>query len=256
MTEPLVITAIDTGVASLTLNRPALGNAMSIEMLETLLQGLRDAEADPDCRVAVLHATGRVFCGGGDLHDLARAGEDEELRQRMVTVLQDGMYAFAASPLVVICAVNGAAAGAGLGLVLNTDLVLASSRATFLGAYGAIGLSPDAGVSYLLPPAIGSKRAAAMLLAGRPVTAQEALDWGLVAELVEPDEVDSRADEWARRLADGPSHVLAATKRLLGAERLAGYRAHLDAEAADITGFAAHPDTRARIAALLEKSRR
>jgi len=256
MTEPLVVLTLDAGIASLTLNRPAQGNAMSVELLEALMRALRDAEADPDCRVAVVHGAGRVFCGGGDLNDLARAAEDAALQLRMVTTLQDTMWAFAVSPLVVISAVNGAAAGAGLGLVLNTDLVLASPRASFLGAYGAIGLSPDAGVSYLLPPAIGAKRAAAMLLAGRPVTAQEALDWGLVAELVDPDEVDVRADEWARRLAAGPSHVLAATKRLLGAGSLAGYRAHLDAEASDITGFAAHPDTRARIQALLTKSSR
>ena len=256
MTEPLVVLANEAAFARLTLNRADQGTAMSVELLGVLLRALRDAEADPECRVAVLHGSGRVFCGGGDLNDLARAASDAELQRRMVTTLQDTMYAVAASPLVVISAVNGAAAGAGLGLVLNTDLVLASSRATFLGAYGAIGLSPDAGVSYLLPPAIGSKRAAAMLIAGRPVTAQEALDWGLVTELVDPDEIDDRADEWARRLASGPSHVLAATKRLLGAGSLTGYRAHLDAEAGAITGFAGHPDTQARIAALLAKSTR
>ena len=254
MTEPVVLLAIDSGVASITLNRPALGNAMSLELMEALMQALRDAEADPDCHVVVLRGAGRVFSGGGDLNDLARASDDAELKQRMVTALQDTMFAFAASRLVVIAAVGGAAAGAGLGLVLNTDIVLASTRASFHGAYGAIGLTPDAGVSYQLPAAIGSKRASTMVLTGTPASAEDAHAWGLVAEVLEPEALDARADEVAARLAGGPTQVLGATKRLLGAPALAGYRAHLDEEAASITGLAAHPDTQRRIRALLDKA--
>jgi len=254
MTEPVVLFSLEGGVASITLNRPALGNAMSLEMMEALLQSIRDAEADPDCHVVVVRGAGRVFCGGGDLNGLARAAEDPELKQRMVTALQDAMYAFSASRLVVIAVVGGAAAGAGLGLVLNSDIVLASTRASFHGAYLAIGLTPDAGVSYLLPAAIGSKRASAMVLTGAPVGAADAHAWGLVGELLEPEQLDARADELAARLVGGPAQVLGATKKLLGAPALAGYRRHLDDEAASITSYAAHPDTRARIQALIEKS--
>jgi 2-(1,2-epoxy-1,2-dihydrophenyl)acetyl-CoA isomerase len=254
MTEPVVLLTVDAGVASITLNRPALGNAMSVELMEALLRALRDAEADPDCHVVVLRGAGRVFCGGGDLNDLARAGDDAELQHRMVTALQDGMFAFAASRLVVIAAVGGAAAGAGLGLVLNCDIVLCSTRASFHGAYGAIGLTPDAGVSYLLPGAIGSKRAATMVLTGVPASAADARAWGLVAEVLEPEALDTRADELASRLAAGPTQVLGATKKLLGAPGLAGYRAHLDEEATAITGYATHPDTAARIRALIDKA--
>ena len=254
MTEPVVLFSLEGGVASITLNRPALGNAMSLEMMEALLQSIRDAEAEPDCHVLVVRGAGRVFCGGGDLNGLARAAEDAELKQRMVTALQDAMYAFSASRLVVIAVVGGAAAGAGLGLVLNCDIVLASTRASFHGAYLGIGLTPDAGVSYLLPAAIGSKRASAMVLTGMPVGAADAHAWGLVAELLEPEQLDARADELAARLVGGPVQVLGATKKLLGAPALAGYRRHLDDEAVSITSYAAHPDTRARIQALIEKS--
>jgi len=254
MTEPVVLLSIDAGVASITLNRPANGNAMSLEVMASLLAAIRDAEADPDCHVAIVRGAGRVFCGGGDLTDLSRASGEAALQQRMVTALQDGMFAFAASRLVVIAAVGGAAAGAGLGLVLNADIVLASTRASFHGAYGAIGLTPDAGVSYLLPLAIGSKRAATMVLTGAPASAADALAWGLVAEVVEPEALDTRADELAARLLAGPTQVLGATKKLLSAPALAGYRAHLDAEAVSITGYAAHPDTQRRIRALIDKS--
>lgn len=253
MTEPVVLFSIDAGVASITLNRPAVGNAMSRELTESLLRAIRDAEADPDCRAVVLRGAGRVFCGGGDLNEIARKGGDAEMH-RMVTTLQDTMFAFAASPLIIIAAVGGAAAGAGLGLVLNTDIVLASTRASFHGAYGAIGLTPDAGVSYLLPAAIGSKRASAMLLTGSPASAADALAWGLAAEVLEPDALDARADELAARLVAGPTQVLGPTKKLLGAPALAGYRAHLDGEAESVTGYAAHPDTQKRIRALLEKA--
>ncbi len=254
MTEPVVLFAVDGGVASVTLNRPAFGNAMSLEVMEGLLQAIRDAEADPDCHVVIVRGAGRVFCGGGDLNDLARAAGDAALQQRMVTALQDAMYAFAASRLVIIAAVGGAAAGAGLGLVLNADIVLASTRASFHGAYLAIGLTPDAGVSYLLPLAIGSTRASAMVLTGAPASAADALAWGLASEVLEPEELDARADELAARLVSGPTQVLGATKQLLGAPALAGYRAHLDAEAVSITGYASHPDTRQRIQALIEKA--
>jgi 2-(1,2-epoxy-1,2-dihydrophenyl)acetyl-CoA isomerase len=138
--------------------------------------------------------------------------------------------------------------------VLNTDIVLASIKASFHGAYGAIGLTPDAGVSYLLPAAIGSKRASAMLLAGVPVPAAQAHEWGLVAELLEPEQLDTRADELAARLATGAAQALGTTKRLLGAPALAGYRAHLDDEAREITAISTHPDTQARIRSLIDRA--
>jgi 2-(1,2-epoxy-1,2-dihydrophenyl)acetyl-CoA isomerase len=254
MTDDVVLFAVEAGVASITLNRPAQGNAMSLEVMEGLLRSIRDAESEASCTVLVIRGAGRVFCGGGDLNDLARAGQDDELQRRMVTALQDAMFALAASRLVVIAAVGGAAAGAGLGLVLNTDIVLASTKASFHGAYGAIGLTPDAGVSYLLPNAIGAKRASAMLLAGRPVPAARAHEWGLVAELLEPEQLDTRADELAMQLATGAAQALGTTKRLLGAPALAGYRAQLDDEAAAITAISTHPDTQARIQSLIAKA--
>ena len=252
MTDDVVLLTRAAGVASITLNRPAHGNALSLEVMEGLARAFQDAEADPACTVAVVHGTGRVFCGGGDLADLARAGDDPELKLRMVTTLQNTMFAIASSRLVVISAVNGAAAGAGLGLVLNTDVVLASSRASFHGAYAAIGLSPDAGVSSLLPRAIGAQRASAMMLTGARLSAEDAVGWGLVAQL--HDDVDAAADELALQLAGGATQSLAPTKKLLNAPALEGYRAHLDRERQEISALSAHPDTRARILALVTRS--
>ncbi len=253
MTDDVVLFRVEAGVASITLNRPDHGNAMSLELMEALGRAVGDADADPDCHVAVVRGAGRVFCGGGDLRDLARAGADPELQHRMVTALQDTMFAIAASRIVYVAAVNGAAAGAGLGLVLNTDLVVASTRARFLGAYGAIGLSPDAGVSALLPLAIGRARASAMLLSGLALDAERAEQWGLVHEVVEPQQLDARADEFAARLASGATQALGPTKKLLGAATLGGYRAQLEAEATSITAMSTHGDTQHRIRSLTQK---
>lgn len=254
MSDDDVLFTIEADVASITLNRPAHGNSLNVELLGGLLRAIRDAEADSTCTVLVIRGAGRVFCGGGDLNDLARAGQEVELQHRMVTALQDAMHALAASRLVVISVVGGAAAGAGLGVVLNSDIVLASTQASFHGAYGAIGLTPDAGVSYLLPAAIGPKRAAGMLLTGNPVGAAQAYEWGLVTELLEPEQLDARADELAARLSTGAAQALGTTKRLLGAPALAGYRAHLDDEAREISAISTHADTQARIRSQLLKS--
>jgi 2-(1,2-epoxy-1,2-dihydrophenyl)acetyl-CoA isomerase len=253
MTDDVVLFHRAGGVASLTLNRPEQGNAMSLKLMAALSRAVSDAEADPDCHVVVIRGAGRVFCGGGDLRDLARAATDPELQRRMVTTLQDTMFAIASSRLVFVSAVQGAAAGAGLGLVLNTDVVVASTRARFLGAYGAIGLSPDAGVSELLPLAVGRARASAMLLSGLTLDAERAAHWGLVHEVVEPERLDAHVDELAARMVAGATQALGPTKRLLGTATLAGYRGQLDAEAASITRMSTHPDTQHRIQTLLQK---
>ena len=209
----------------------------------------------PTATSSCVRGAGRVFCGGGDLTDLVRAAGDAALQHRMVTALQDAMFAFAASRLVVIAAVGGAAAGAGLGLVLNADIVLASTRASFHGAYGAIGLTPDAG---RLVPAARSPSAASAprrwCSPGRRRAPRTRWPGAWSAEVLEPDALDARADELAARLVAGPTQVLGPTKKLLSAPALAGYRAHLDDEAVSITSYAAHPDTQTRIRALIEKA--
>jgi 2-(1,2-epoxy-1,2-dihydrophenyl)acetyl-CoA isomerase len=115
----------------------------------------------------------------------------------------------------VVAGVHGAVAGAGLALVLNADLVVAGESTKFVMAYTAIGLTPDCGVSYLLPRAIGQQRALELAVSGRVLNAEEARDWGLVTEVVDDDQVARRTAEVARALASGPARAFGETKRLI-----------------------------------------
>ena len=118
-------------------------------------------------------------------------------------------------PIPVVAAVQGAVAGAGLAVILNADVVVAAKPTKFLTAYAGIGLTPDCGVSYLLPRAIGQQRALELALTGRVIGADEALAWGLVSSVVEPDALDAAAEELAARIATGAIAALGDAKRLI-----------------------------------------
>jgi 2-(1,2-epoxy-1,2-dihydrophenyl)acetyl-CoA isomerase len=239
----------------LTLNRPNEANALSIPLAEEFHAAIREAEADPGCHILILQGSGKFFCAGGDVVGMAGSNDPAEFLRILVGKMHTGILALARSSLVTIAAVHGPAAGAGLGLVLNADFVVASPQASFLSAYAGIGLTPDCGVSYLLPQMIGPRRAAEVCLAGRAVSAQEALDWGLVNELVEEPELQARVQEVAEKLSGGASQILGPTKRLLNAERLSAYAAHLDDEARTIASIVSNADAQNRIAAFAERSR-
>src|SRR5690606_12384680 len=128
------------------------------------------------------------------------------------TAVHSVMLALRQSRLVVIASVQGAVAGAGLGLVLNSDFVVASNSATFHSAYSRIGLTPDSGVTFLLPQIVGSHRAARMLLGGYRLDAEEALEWGLVSEVADLKALESRTREFAATIARTPTQALGPTK--------------------------------------------
>src|SRR5690606_20642767 len=138
------------------------------------------------------------------------------------------------SHLIVVAAVQGTCAGGGFSLVLNADLVVATEKAKFLAAYTAIGLSPDTGMSYLLPRVVGPRRAAEMFYLGKVVDGTTALGWGIVNELVEEDELAARAARIARAIAARPAPALRQTKRLLRAGDSRAYTEHLADEADSI----------------------
>jgi 2-(1,2-epoxy-1,2-dihydrophenyl)acetyl-CoA isomerase len=152
----------------------------------------------------------------------------------------------------VVAAVQGTAAGAGLGLVLAADLAIAGKGAKFTAAYTAVGLTPDAGTTFLLPRAVGHKRAMEMFVTNRVLDAQLALEWGLVNQIVEDAELADTAAALAARLAAGPAGAYGAVKRLL-AESEPGWEAQLAREGRSIAERAETPEGREGIAAFLEK---
>ncbi|WP_105034187.1 enoyl-CoA hydratase/isomerase family protein [Cryobacterium aureum] len=242
------------GVTSLTFNRPKEANALSPELADAFRDAVASAVSDPGCRVIVLAGNGRFFCGGGDVIGMSEADDPAEFTGRLASTMHEALLALATSGVIVIAAVQGPAAGAGLGIVLNADLVIATENASFIGAYGVVGLTPDCGVSYLLPKVIGPMRASSVLLAGQVVGATDAFQWGLANELVAEDSLATRVAELAARLTGGATQSLGPTKRLLARESIDGYAAHLKAEADLIAALSARPDTKSRIREFASRS--
>lgn len=204
--------AVD-GVAHLRLNRPEAANALNLEAANELDAAVARARDDVEVRAVRVTGAGPRFCAGGDVAAFAAAQDQPAYIHQLATQLDAAFRALAALQKPVVAAVHGAVAGAGLALMLSCDVVVAAPGTKFVFAYPGIGFTPDCGLSYLLPRAMGQQRALAFSLAGKPASGQQALDWGLVAEVT--DDAHPRAEELARAMADGPATALGQARRLL-----------------------------------------
>ena len=215
--DHLLVATSSSGVRTITLNRPERLNAVNPRLADELPRAIDDAARDDAVRVVVITGAGRGFCAGLDLSEPPRL-PDDDLRARLDPLAWVGRWVLAAvhceKPL--IAAINGAAAGAGLGLALAADIRLIARGARVTAGYVRRGLSPDAGVSYLLPRLIGLSRASEIILSGRDLDSEEALRCGLVAAAHDDETFSDDVGRYAERLAAGPPIALALTKRLLG----------------------------------------
>jgi 2-(1,2-epoxy-1,2-dihydrophenyl)acetyl-CoA isomerase len=242
-------------IAHLTMARPEAANTMNLQFGREFLAAAFAIQAAPDVRAVLLTGEGKNFCFGGDLKGMVDSGNDvTAYLSELTTNLHAGMAQLARLDAPVIAAVNGAAAGAGLGLVLAADLAIAARSAKFAPAYTGVGLTPDAGCTFLLPRAVGYKRAMELLLTNRVLDAQQALDWGIVNQVVEDDRLAASAAALAERLAQGPTGAYGAVKRLL-AEAEPGFETQLARESRSISARGASAEGREGIAAFLDKRR-
>ena len=253
MSEPVSV-EVRGGVAHVVLCRPARGNAIDLATARGLLAAATRCRRD-GVRAVVLSGAGRSFCVGGDLREFsALSGEALAGHLRAVTdALHDALRGFAGLDAPVIAAVQGAVAGAGVGLAAAADLTIAAADATFVLAYTGIGYSPDAGVTWSLPRLIGPRRALDLLLTNRPVGAREAAEIGLVSRVVEAGQLAEEADRVAGALAAGATAAIGATRRLVAAGLSAERDPHLDREAEALAAAAVSPDGREGVAAFLDK---
>ena len=207
------------GIATITLNRPERLNAITLPMLESLSAALRDADRDRQVRVIVLTGAGRGFCAGLDVKDVASGtgiGADG-------AGLDTARFDLAGSPPVVlhttdkpvVCAVNGGAAGYGMDLALGCDIRLASSEAKLAAVFTKRAILPESGGSWLLPRLIGWAKAAEVAFRGMTLSAQEALELGLVNHVVEADRLMPFTREIAAEIAANAPLAVQATKRLM-----------------------------------------
>ena len=243
---------IRDSIAFLTFARPEAANTLNLQFGREFLAAAFAVEAAP-VRAVVMTGQGKNFCFGGDLKGMVASGADvRAYLSELTTNLHAGMALLARLDAPVIAAVNGTAAGAGLGLVLAADLAVAARSAKFVPAYTAVGLTPDAACTFLLPRAVGYKRAMELFLTNRMLDAQQALDWGLVNQVVEDEKLTETASALAARLAAGPVGAFGAVKRLL-AEAEPGLESQLGRESRSIAARGATSEGREGIAAFLEK---
>lgn len=253
MTDSILL-SVEGGLARVTFNRPAFLNAMDFEMGTRWRDIAHEVTSDASVRAVILDAAGPAFCAGGDVISMGSSGAAGADVTGAAHVIHDGIRTFALSDKPIVAAVQGAVAGGGLGLMLTADYIVASDRAKFVSKYANIGLTPDLGVSTLLPAAIGQRRALQLLLADTTIDAETALDWGLVTEVVEPDALASRADEIARFWLDNSTLAFGQAKRLVrqGADRT--FTENLDDEARSIGARFDTDDAKTRILAFAMRS--
>jgi 2-(1,2-epoxy-1,2-dihydrophenyl)acetyl-CoA isomerase len=213
---PILQSTSPTGVHTITLNRPDRLNAVDATLAADLPRAIRVAAEEDAIRVIVITGAGRGFCSGLDL-SMPPELPDRTRADRLDPYAWVGRWILAVLQCEkpVIAAVNGPAAGAGFGLALAADIRLVAANARMSAGYVRRGLSPDAGVSYLLPRLVGLSRATEILFSGRDMDATEAERIGLAALVIDQDGFADHAHEYAERLAAGPPVALALTKRLL-----------------------------------------
>jgi len=211
----------DGATGILTLNDPSSLNAMMPELLGDLATAIGEMTGDSGIRALVLTGEGRGFCSGQNLKAFQSLGND--IVTGVMTHYWPAMRALRECRVPVVVAVNGVAAGGGFSLAMSGDIILAGRSASFIQVFSRIGLVPDLGSTWLLPRLIGRQRALELMLTNEPLSAERAKEWGLVREVVDDARLLDEAKALARRLADGPTRALVATRALLEESEHASY---------------------------------
>lgn len=219
------------------LNRPEASNAYSESMVKDLPQLLDEADRDKEIRVIVIAGKGKNFCAGGDVKAMKDktgmfAGESNELRERYINGIQRIPLAMARLTKPVIAMIQGAAVGAGCDLVAMADLRVASSEATFAETFAKVGLVPGDGGAWFMIRAVGYSKATEMFLTGKSYSATNAMNMGLIHEVVSSDQLTQKTENLAEKMASMPPIALQLTKKSLQNAYESSLSGHLDVVAA------------------------
>jgi 2-(1,2-epoxy-1,2-dihydrophenyl)acetyl-CoA isomerase len=245
------------GIATLRLNRPDKGNAIDTDMAADLSEAATQIAEKADVRAVLITGNGPNFTVGGDLGLFAGTAREQlpnKLR-RMIDSYHLAIERLTRFDAPVVAAVRGGAGGGGLGLLYAADIVVAADDARFALGYGALGLTADGGNTWFLPRMVGMRRAQQLFLLNRRLTAQEALEFGLVSRLAPSDAVESEAATLAATLAAGPTRAYGAVRRMLRQSFETGLPEQLDAEKESIVAASRTDDAQEGIAAFAAKRR-
>jgi 2-(1,2-epoxy-1,2-dihydrophenyl)acetyl-CoA isomerase len=252
MNSSFINLEIADGVGIITLNRPEKYNSFVRAMALQMQDALRECATNKTVRAVLINAAGKAFCAGQDLAEAVNPAA-----QGIAKIVEENY-----NPIIlsmremqkpVVCAVHGAAAGAGANIALAADIVIAATSANFIQAFSKIGLVPDSGGTYMLPRLVGFQRALALMLLGDKVSADEALQMGMIYKVVADDSLAAETLKMAKTLANMPTMAFAYTKELLNKSMHNNLREQLLLEGALQEKAAATSDFREGVAAFLEK---
>lgn len=263
MTDPILFT-VDQGLARLTLNRPASLNAFDADLAHAWRDATAEAIARDDVRAILLDANGRAFCAGGDVLAMASGMGGGEDITALAHVINEGILSLTTSSIPVVAAAHGTTAGGGLGILMCSDYAVIGAGSKIGSLYANIGLTPDLSVTAQLARAIGERRALQLVLQDRMLSADEAVEWGLVAEAVpgpegadadaEADAVRERAEQVARFWLKGAAGAYGQAKRLIRSQPARSFAEQVAEEARSIGEAFDTPDAKARVAAFAAAS--
>jgi 2-(1,2-epoxy-1,2-dihydrophenyl)acetyl-CoA isomerase len=245
----------DGSAARILLNRPDALNAWNEQFGRDLLDAVTTVGAEDSVRAVLITGAGRGFSSGADLKEQGGSGEGglPDLSARLKEIYHPIITGLREMPKPVVSAVNGPAVGIGCSLALAADLILAAESAYFLLAFVNIGLVPDGGSTAFLPARVGYARSAEMAMLGERVPAKQALDWGLINQVVADRELDAVSTALLQRLANGPTASYAGSKKLLNRRAYADLAGQLDAEAEAQKGQGQSKDFIEGVVAFVEK---
>lgn len=253
MSVPMTL-EIDRGLAILTFNNPTRGNALDMAMANAFAASIEQIAEDSSVRALLITAVGKQFCVGGDVQAMADTSRSlTDTLRALLEPVHTAMNLLSLFKFPIVCAINGAVGGGGIGLALCGDVVLAAESVKLRGGYSALGLTPDVGGSWFVTRRGGASRAMEIFLTNRPFTSHECLQIGLFDAVYPDAELVETAKQLARKLADGPAQAQARIKSLISNAHHHSLGQHLAAERDAMYASGESDDGREGIRAFIEK---
>lgn len=244
-------------IAILTLDRPDVSNGFNIPMCEEILNAIQLAENDETVKILQIQAEGSVFSVGGDLVEMKRAVDEDDIGSlvKIAELVNDISFALKKIPKIVLMVTDGAVAGAAANMAVAADFVIASSKTKFIQAFVGVGLAPDAGGIFLLSRAIGSNRASQLAITGEGLSADKALEYGIVYKLAEPEKLEKVVAQVLKKLLRGSVNSYAAIKQLVWESQFKDWESYRQLELAMQESLAYKDDFKEGVRAHAERRR-
>ena len=244
-------------IAILTLDRPDVSNGFNIPMCEEILNAIQLAENDETVKILQIQAEGSVFSVGGDLVEMKRAVDEDDIGSlvKIAELVNNISFALKKIPKIVLMVTNGAVAGAAANMAVAADFVIASSKTKFIQAFVGVGLAPDAGGIFLLSRAIGSNRASQLAITGEGLSADKALEYGIVYKLAEPEKLEKIVAQVLKKLLRGSVNSYAAIKQLVWESQFKDWESYRQLELAMQESLAYKEDFKEGVRAHAERRR-